>query len=211
MYPRRTAPNCLGANGDVWAYTPMSYSSTSAYPQSEITAGAGEWNGALDDLGFTYESPGFVAFSDGNLGGSTLGLTTAKNFSSYPICDDRPSYCGSSGYYGACLTSSIFYEATVALNDSLINGQTFLYPNLVQYTVTHELGHVLGLTEADATNFICSEVQSIMYSDGETGYTCGGLAPHGSCDVDGLEIIYAEATVLDCPADEEECGSEVCN
>jgi hypothetical protein len=165
-----------------WESTPVEYNSTSSIISTgDVDAAVSNWADVQSRLTFV-DSDYYISIviQDGATEDNANGATFTYGLCNSP-CYDYIDQCTS-----ACTDAAGVDYAYINLNDTVIEtAATYLgatVATLAELTVAHEFGHALRLSHAAATNYICSEVKSVMYPSMSVLYGCGVTAPNTGCD-----------------------------
>ena len=171
-----------------WAWTPVSWESTTSYGSSVPNAAAQNWNMAESKLELTYAPPTEdILVEDSTILPSNVFGATELDSQGCSLCYNDVDICN-----GSCLGPTAMYYADIFLNTSLINEYATALgaasSTIAAAVVTHELGHTLALGDLYPRYGICSEDKRIMMSGGLLDL-CGVSAPT-SRDVGAFNSVY---------------------
>jgi len=198
VYRNYVGGNCPTPSSRRWVWSPVEYFYASVLPSAAITGAASDWNAVQSKISLinvSYFDTDVVVVDNNNLPAG-IGARVTTFGQEYGTCLNMRDTCGK------CMTSMVMYAADMELNANLLvtaaNNYGFDLTSWIRFIVGHEFGHVLRLADVSATNYICSEVQSVMYQHGNVGYLCGTRSPR-SCDTSGINQAYPTTVGPWCP------------
>ena len=155
-----------------------------------ITAAFNAWMGVQSKISFASHTTDIdIYISDATGDPDWLGLTYTWDYANGGSqCNGHPSSsCG-----GLCANSSKVYYATIALNPIGIStsaGQwSVTTDTLITQTMSHEIGHVLGLN--NHTDTLDCASPSLMYVSALESLQCGFYTPT-TCDANAVNNLYS--------------------
>ena len=178
---------------------------------SDVSAAFGTWTSAQSITPFeryTGSIPNMIAVADGSLGADTYGLTQVYSFAGNP-----PSVPSSACYLhqgvdcpDMCGNTSHQMLAKVTLDNSKMSSNIFARDAhfLTEFTMAHEIGHVIGIAEYNGS-VDCASTDTTIMSATE-GLQCGFKGPQG-CDATYEASRYSGVTVFPWNS----CGSSGCS